>query len=193
MAEHEQSIKQVDVRTKWQHEALDFTPWLAEEPAPSGRELGMKLELVQMEAPVGGPPYLPATFWREKVDESVNVVVIENQLEWTDHSHLGQTLTYAAGLRRTYRYMGCARVQAMSPPESLHRLNEWTRDEIRVLRREGQRSSRSPAIRPRSRVSARWCTPAAGRRDDYTAIRFLSMPSHAASSSATSSSRWSMS
>ena len=51
----EDEIKQVDVRTKWPHEALDFTPWLAKNLHLLGDALEMKLEPVQMEVPVG--PY----------------------------------------------------------------------------------------------------------------------------------------
>ena len=126
MAEHEESIKQVDVRTKWQHEALDFTPWLARNLHLLGEELGMKLELVQMEYPIG-PFYLDIL--AREVDEGVNVA-IENQLEWTDHSHLGQTLTYAAGCDAQVA-IWVAPEFTYEHAEALHRLNEWTRDGIR--------------------------------------------------------------
>ncbi len=126
MAEQEQDIEQVDVRTRWLHEALDFTPWLAENLHLLSAELGMKLELVQMEYPIG--PFSLDILARE-VDEDVKVA-IENQLEWTDHSHLGQTLTYAAGCD--------ARIAIWVAPEftyehaeALHRLNQWTKDGIR--------------------------------------------------------------
>ena len=86
-------IERVDLREAWPNEAQNFTPWLAENIAELGEALGMDLEVEQAEAPVGG----------YKLDilatdlNSNRPVIIENQLEATDHTHLGQLLTYAAG------------------------------------------------------------------------------------------------
>ena len=124
----EDGIKQVDVRTKWTHEALDFTPWLAKNLHLLGDVLGMKLELVQMEVPVG--PYYLDILARE-ADKGVKVV-IENQLEETNLHHLGQLLTYATGCD--------AQVAIWVAPEfvyehaqALHRLNKWTKESIKFF------------------------------------------------------------
>ena len=87
-------LERVPLRVAWRHEAADFTPWLAEEenlalPADS---LGLsELTLVATEHPVG----------EFKLDvlcsSNEETVIIENQLEKTNHGHLGQILTYAAG------------------------------------------------------------------------------------------------
>ena len=87
------TIKRIDAREVWKHEALDFTPWLKENIALLGSALGLDLDLVESEVPVG-------PFSADLVAKDVSNdrwVVIENQLAPTDHSHLGQLLTYGAG------------------------------------------------------------------------------------------------
>ena len=128
MTTPEDEIKQVEVRTKWEHEALNFTPWLANNLQLLGSVLGMKLEHPQTEVPVG--PYFLDILAKE-VDEGV-LVAIENQLEETDLHHLGQLLIYATGLR--------AQVAVWVAPEfvyehaqALYRLNEWTKESIRFF------------------------------------------------------------
>ena len=84
-----------DIRSIWPNEADNFTPWLADNLSALGKALVLDLDLedVVKEAPVG-------TFKldiRTRVVGSGRPVVIENQLGSTDHSHLGQLLTYAAG------------------------------------------------------------------------------------------------
>lgn len=87
------NIEKVDLRDVWPNETSDFTPWLAKNIVKLGEALGLDLELRLVEAPVG----------RKKLDilahdvGSNRPVIIENQLEGTDDSHLGQLLTYAAG------------------------------------------------------------------------------------------------
>ena len=86
-------IEQVDVRDIWPNEAHDFTPWLASRLDLLGDALRMELDLIQREAPVG-PFFLDILAQNRVTGEKV---AIENQLEWTDHTHLGQILVYAAG------------------------------------------------------------------------------------------------
>ena len=88
------SIDRVDLREVWKDEAANFTPWLAENISRLGEALGLDLELQETEAPVGGYSLdLLATD-----TNGSRTVVIENQLEPTNHDHLGKLLTYAAGL-----------------------------------------------------------------------------------------------
>ncbi len=89
-------LERVDLRTIWEHEAQDFTPWLATEENLSvlADTLHMELELVVQETNVG--LFRADILCRNAGGGSW--VLVENQLERTDHSHLGQLLTYAAGL-----------------------------------------------------------------------------------------------
>jgi hypothetical protein len=86
-------LEAVRVRDYFSDEARDFAPWLSSEEGIEllGEVIGMNLELVGTERRVG--PY--------RVDivakEGDQTVVVENQLDGTDHRHLGQLLVYAAG------------------------------------------------------------------------------------------------
>lgn len=82
------------LRDYWPDEAQHFTPWLArnENLALLGDAIGMNLEFVEKERYVG--PYRADIIAR---DEDVEVI-IENQLEVSNHRHLGQLLLYAANL-----------------------------------------------------------------------------------------------
>ena len=84
-----------DLRTIWKNEEGDFTPWLARNLELLGKTLGVELELEAMEKTVG--PFRADILCRETGPDG-GMVLVENQLEPTDHTHLGQLLTYAAGL-----------------------------------------------------------------------------------------------
>jgi hypothetical protein len=86
-------LETLDPRQVWAHEAYSFTPWLLENADAPNEVLGMDLDLSEAEHPVG-------SFALDLigVDEATSErVIIENQLTQTDHSHLGQLLTYAGG------------------------------------------------------------------------------------------------
>ena len=89
------SLKKVDVRHIWQTEAQHFTPWLAQNLDTLAETLDMELEIEAQEKNVG--PFRADILCRDTLDKSW--VLIENQLERTDHLHLGQLLTYASGLK----------------------------------------------------------------------------------------------
>lgn len=84
-----------DLREAWKHEALDFTKWLAEINNISllSEELGINIRVIETEAGTG----------RYNVDilaeeeDTGKTVIIENQLEMTNHDHLGKIVVYASG------------------------------------------------------------------------------------------------
>jgi hypothetical protein len=86
-------LEAVDPRLVWAHEAHSFTPWLLENADRLAEALGIDLELEASEHAVGG--YKLDLVGRDVTNDAV--LIVENQLETTDHSHLGQVLTYAAG------------------------------------------------------------------------------------------------
>ena len=89
-------IKRVtDLRSIWPHEANDFTKWLADEHnlAKLGEEIGIELELEERESSVGN--FNVDLYAKE--EGTGRKVIIENQLEETDHDHLGKLITYASG------------------------------------------------------------------------------------------------
>ena len=119
------SIQNVDPRTVWPNEAGDFTPWLAEHADLLGAALGMDIEIEQREASVGA--FSLDLLGKEAGSD--RVVIVENQLERTDHVHLGQLLAYAGGLD--------ARIIVWVSPEvrdehreAIHWLNEQTTDAV---------------------------------------------------------------
>ena len=88
------SLTKVDLRQAWANEALQFTPWLAENLSLLGDTIGLSLELDQTEKPVGS--FSADVLCRDTLTSGL--VLIENQIERTDHTHLGQTITYASGI-----------------------------------------------------------------------------------------------
>ncbi len=88
-------LQQVNLRDYWKHEALDFTNWLAKEENLNllSEEIGIDIVLKETEASVGkfNVDILAVE------DGSDRLIVIENQLEQTDHDHLGKIITYASG------------------------------------------------------------------------------------------------
>ncbi len=116
------TLKKVGLRDIWTHEALGFTPWLAEPDnlALLGEALGLKLIFHAQEERVG--PFRADIICK---DTAGHLVLIENQLGPSDHSHLGQIIMYAAGLDIRTVVSNSPRVLRRTP-ESV-RLAERTR------------------------------------------------------------------
>ena len=90
-------LKDVDLRSVWEHEAHDFTPWLAlaENLERLSKAIGIPLEPEGTEIQV--EQFAADIVARNRADGSR--VLVENQLEGSDHTHLGQILTYLAGVQ----------------------------------------------------------------------------------------------
>ncbi|MCQ2230360.1 MAG: DUF4268 domain-containing protein [Paludibacteraceae bacterium] len=88
-------LKEVDIRKVWAHEQYDFSKWLAEESNINklGDTLGLSLSDIETEKFVGN--YRCDILCKDDNDRNV---LIENQLEPTNHDHLGKIITYASGL-----------------------------------------------------------------------------------------------
>lgn len=89
-------LEEVDIRELWKHEQYDFSEWLSKEENIEmlGDEIGLTLTDINKEVFVG-------SYRCDLVakDETTGIkVIIENQLEATNHDHLGKIITYASGL-----------------------------------------------------------------------------------------------
>jgi hypothetical protein len=87
-------LRTVAARQKWINEARDFTPWLAQNIASLNSAVGIELEVENIEVQCG--PY-SADILAKDVGTN-KYVIIENQLEKTNHDHLGKAITYASVL-----------------------------------------------------------------------------------------------
>ncbi len=87
-------LQLLDPRDIWKHEERDFTPWLAQNIENLSALLGVQIVIDHKEHKVGN--YELDILGH--VEENDAKVIIENQLQPTDHGHLGQLITYAAGL-----------------------------------------------------------------------------------------------
>jgi len=116
-------LTDLPLRDVWKHEAHEFTPWLAENIDHLSDAIGIPLELTGTEVAVDS--FSADILARNSRDESI--VLIENQLEQTDHTHLGQIMTYLAGLEaQTVVWIA----PAFRPPHlsAIRWLNEHTAD-----------------------------------------------------------------
>ncbi|MDP8909207.1 MAG: DUF4268 domain-containing protein, partial [Chloroflexota bacterium] len=138
------------IRDFWADEARDFTPWLAQEDnlALLAETIGLSLELVGTEQRVG-----PFRADIVAADEQ-GLVVIENQLNATDHKHLGQLLVYAAD-RKAHTVVWVAKQVTDEYRKVIDWLNEQTNVRFWALEIELWRIGDSP-VAPKFNVA---CEP----------------------------------
>jgi len=89
-------LKEIDIRTVWPHEQYDFSKWLAQDEniQELGDSLNLSLTDVETETSVGN--FRCDILAKDEL--TGKMVLIENQLEATNHDHLGKIITYASGL-----------------------------------------------------------------------------------------------
>lgn len=132
-------LRRVPLREVWQHEAYDFTQWLANNIDVLNEALDIELVDVEREQPAG-------TFSVDLVakDTSLGTVIIENQLEKSDHDHLGKLITYLTA----FEARAAVWIVATPRPEhvaAIAWLNESTSADFYLVKAEAVRIGDSPA------------------------------------------------
>lgn len=121
-------LEKVSLRDEWDDEEKDFTPWIAENIEKIEEVLGMKLEVKDTEQPVGKfNADILAQGPREEKE-----VIIENQLEKSDHKHLGQLITYGSGVEAFTVIWICKNLRD-EHRNAIKWLNESTRKDTNFL------------------------------------------------------------
>ncbi len=118
-------LKPVPVRQFWTNEARDFTPWLAQNIQSLNGALGLELEIESVEVACG--PFSADILAKDAGTDQY--VVIENQLEKTDHDHLGKAITYASVLNAS-AVVWVATTFTEEHKKALDWLNDHTTEEI---------------------------------------------------------------
>ena len=119
-------VEKLPIREQWKNEEYDFTPWLAKDENIQllGDEINLDLEVEGIEQAIGSyKADIVAT------DGNNRKVIIENQLEKTDHKHLGQIITYASGVEAQIIIWVCSQVTD-EHRQAINWLNEVTRADI---------------------------------------------------------------
>jgi hypothetical protein len=132
-------LERVPLRQVWEHEAHDFTQWLQENIDVLNTALDLNLVNVDREQAAG-------SFSIDLVaeDEGGGTVIIENQLEKSNHDHLGKLITYFTGMGAK------AAIWIVSDPRPEHVaavawLNESSSAAFYMVKVEAVRIGESPA------------------------------------------------
>lgn len=120
-------LEKLDLRNVWKHEALDFTKWLTTKDNFDllCNEIGLEMQVKSTEAAVGS---FSADILAEETNTG-NTIIIENQLEQTNHDHLGKIITYASGLEADYVIWIFKEIRE-EHRKAVDWLNEITNDEV---------------------------------------------------------------
>jgi len=131
-------IERVPLREVWRHEAHNLTTWLEQNIDVLNEVLDLQLTNVEREHSTGS---FSADLVAE--DSSGGIVVIENQLERSDHDHLGKLITYVSFTDAR------AAIWIVAEPRPEHVravswLNEGSSSDFYLLKIEGIRIAASP-------------------------------------------------
>jgi Domain of unknown function (DUF4268) len=118
-------LKSMSPRAKWTREAREFTPWLAANIQSLNSAIGLELEIENTEVACG--PYSADILAKDT--GTGRYVIIENQLEKTNHDHLGKAITYASVLDAT-SVVWIASVFSEEHIKALDWLNDHTSEDI---------------------------------------------------------------
>lgn len=117
-------IKKVSLRELWKKEDKHFTKWLEENIDYLNDVIDIDISIESREENVG--PFRVDLYGE---DNNGNKVIIENQLEKTDHTHLGQIITYLTNLEaKTAIWISSEPVEEHE--KAIEWLNETTPDDI---------------------------------------------------------------
>ena len=119
-----------DLRSVWPHEANDFTKWLSKEENLNtlSEEIGINIELISTEAKTGSF----STDILAVEANTDNKIIIENQLEATNHDHLGKIITYASG-HDAKTIIWIVKEAREEHRQAIDWLNEHTDEEINIF------------------------------------------------------------
>lgn len=115
-------MERVDLREVWGNEARDFTSWLFDNIEILGEELNISISPIEKEKNVGS---FSADILAES--EEGDSILIENQLEKTDHDHLGKLLTYVSNLEAK-KAIWISKEPRSEHEKAIEWLNELTSD-----------------------------------------------------------------
>lgn len=123
-------LEPVNLREGWPHEALDFTKWLSKEENIEllSKETGLNIKVLQTEAGTGRYS-LDILAMDENTEQTI---IIENQLEMTNHDHLGKLIVYGAGHDATYQ-IWIVRDYRDEHKQAIDWLNEHTDKNINIF------------------------------------------------------------
>lgn len=124
-------IKKVNLREIWKHEAIDFTTWMRDNPDVISEVVGINLVNVESETSTGN-------FNVDLLAETLSgeTVVIENQLEKSDHDHLGKIITYLTSFDAKIAIWICSEPRA-EHIKAIGWLNESTDCRFFLIKLEG--------------------------------------------------------
>lgn len=125
-------LEKVDLHELWSGGTVDFTPWLFEQEnlIELGNAIGMELEVQETGREQKAGMFQADILCKDLLTD--HFVLIENQLERTDHSHLGQLITFSAGLEAVI-IIWIAREFTKEHQEALNWLNNITDESIRFF------------------------------------------------------------